>query len=349
VQLSSWHSYPSIFALGHKGVEELLLDSVVIEEKIDGSQFSFGLIDGVLRFRSKGQEIFLDANGGTPAGAGMFSLAIASVRERLGLLTPEWTYRCEFLSKPKHNTLVYDRVPLGNLIIFDIASGQEEYRPANAKLFEAQRLGLECVPLLFEGYWQAGNIAGIEKLLETPSILGGQKVEGIVIKNYARFGRDKKVLIGKYVSEAFKEVHRGDWKERNVNREDFVLALGGTYTSAARWNKAIQHLSEAGLLEGSPRDIGLLIKEVPEDILKEHREEIRDQLFNHFWPNIRRQTVKGLAEFYKDQLLRAQFTEAMTEVDMVDPRPRLRLPEGANLEYDATAIDAFKMVAGAVA
>ena len=57
--MSSWHNYASIFALGHKALQELLWDDVVIEEKVDGSQFSFGLIDGTLRFRPKGQEIFL--------------------------------------------------------------------------------------------------------------------------------------------------------------------------------------------------------------------------------------------------------------------------------------------------
>ncbi len=42
--------------------------------------------------------------------------------------------------------------------------------------------------------------ADLYALLEKESILGG-KVEGIVVKNYARFGKDKKVLMGKYVSE----------------------------------------------------------------------------------------------------------------------------------------------------
>ena len=55
------HSYPSIYAVGHKYLAELFNGPVVIEEKIDGSQFSFGVYDGVLKIRSKGQEIFPDA------------------------------------------------------------------------------------------------------------------------------------------------------------------------------------------------------------------------------------------------------------------------------------------------
>ena len=42
---TSWHSYPSIFALGHRALAELFLDPVVVEEKVDGSQFSFGLFE----------------------------------------------------------------------------------------------------------------------------------------------------------------------------------------------------------------------------------------------------------------------------------------------------------------
>ena len=61
---TSWHSYPSTFALGHRYVAELFHDPVLIEEKIDGSQISFGVfpvIDGVdelvLKVKSKGAEI----------------------------------------------------------------------------------------------------------------------------------------------------------------------------------------------------------------------------------------------------------------------------------------------------
>lgn len=41
----SWHSYPSTFALGHRAIADLLLDPVLVEEKVDGSQFSFGVFE----------------------------------------------------------------------------------------------------------------------------------------------------------------------------------------------------------------------------------------------------------------------------------------------------------------
>ncbi len=36
--MNSWHSYPSIYNLGHREVAEILKSPVNVEEKIDGSQ-----------------------------------------------------------------------------------------------------------------------------------------------------------------------------------------------------------------------------------------------------------------------------------------------------------------------
>lgn len=44
--MDSFHSYPAVFNLGHKAIESLLTSGpVIVEEKIDGSQFSFGVDD----------------------------------------------------------------------------------------------------------------------------------------------------------------------------------------------------------------------------------------------------------------------------------------------------------------
>ena len=59
--MNSWHSYPSIYNIGHRYVVDLLNEPVLIEEKIDGSQFSFGVFDGELKCRSKGAQLNLVA------------------------------------------------------------------------------------------------------------------------------------------------------------------------------------------------------------------------------------------------------------------------------------------------
>lgn len=297
---TSWHSYPSIFAIGHRALAELLLDPVIVEEKVDGSQFSFGLFDGELKARSKGAVLNIDAP------EKMFTRAVNTIRELP--LQDGWTYRAEYLQKPKHNTLAYERIPDKHLILFDVNTGHEEYMPYAEKSAEAVRLGLEVVPLMFEGMVESAQ--QFRDMLDTVSALGGQKIEGIVVKNYARFGPDKKALMGKFVSEAFKEIHGKDWKERNPGKLDVVQALIESYRTPARWNKAIQHLREAGNLDGSPRDIGNLIKEVQADIQKECAEEIAEKLYQWALPQIRRGVTAGLPEWYKDELLKQQFSEA---------------------------------------
>lgn len=322
--MSSWSSYPSIFALGHRAIKELFQTEVNVEEKVDGSQFSFGLVqtnnddngnpvdavysvfDNVpyaLKIRSKGCVM------NTDAPEKMFSLAAATVRRLAdeGKLVPGWTYRGEYLGRPKHNSLAYDRVPAGNIIIFDVNTGNQEYLGYDDKTREAERLGLECVPLLHSG--RIGDAESVRRFLDTTSVLGGQCIEGVVIKptRYNLYGEDKKVLFGKFVSEAFKEVHRKNWAETNPTNKDVIRQVIGDYATPARWNKAVLHLRERGMIEGSPRDIGVLIPEVIDDVFKDSQDEMKERLFKYAWPHIRRGLTSGLPMWYKEVLLKKSF------------------------------------------
>jgi len=293
-------SYPTVFNIGHRAIASLFDGDVTIEEKIDGSSISWQVIDGELAIRSKGADIHPDAPNN------MFTLAVQSIKERKDILHPDWIYRGEYLQKPKHNTLRYGRVPKGNIILFDVEVGEQTYLDWYSKKGEADRIGLECVLLLYEG-----AVTGIDQLmgfLDQDSILGGTKIEGIVAKNYSQFTMEKKIAIGKYVSEGFKEIHGGEWRKANPTRVDIVDSLIAKYKTEARWEKAIQHLRDAGILEGSPRDIGLLIREIPEDVLKECRNEIADALLDHFWQGIQRGIIGGFPEYYKKKLAEDAFS-----------------------------------------
>lgn len=297
--ISSWHSYPKVWNFGHSNVFKILEDEVHVEEKLDGSQFSFGIFNGELKCKSKSVELVLDAP------EKMFSKAVEVVKQLAPFLKDGWTYRAEYFQKPKHNVLSYDRIPNNHLIIFDINTHQEEYLSYEAKKIECERLGLECVPLLYKGRIDSPEL--LLQLLDTVSILGGQKIEGIVVKNYKKFGADGKALLAKHVSESFKEIHKKDWKESNPGNKDIVDLLGDVYRTPARWNKAVQHLREKGLLTNSPKDIGLLMKEAQSDLREECKQEIMDQLFDWAYPKIQRKVTNGLAEWYKEQLLQSQF------------------------------------------
>jgi len=293
------HSYPSVYNIGHKLILDIFEDDVLLEEKIDGSQFSMVLDAEGLHMRSKGAEIFADAP------EKMFNKAVENVKNLD--LHHGWVYRCEYLQKPKHNTLCYERVPERNLILFDINTGDEIYLSYEEKLAEAERLGLEVVPQIW--YGKIENAEVFKTMLNRISILGGTDIEGIVVKNYNKFTPDKKAMFGKYVSEKFKEVHGGEWRKNNPTGGDIVNDLILRYRTPARWMKAVQHLRDVGTLEQSPRDIGNLIKEIQEDTKKECEEEIKKILFDHFWKNISRGITAGAPEWYKEELLKLSFED----------------------------------------
>ena len=298
-KITSYHSYPSVYALGHRVLQNLFSDEVLIEEKIDGSQFSFGRFDGVLKARSKGKEILIDAP------EKMFTEALRTA-ESLDLIDG-YTYRGEYLQKPKHNALEYSRTPNKHIIIFDINDGHESYLSYEQKKIEAERIGLEIVPIIYQG--KIESAVELEKHLERESILGGTKIEGIVIKNYNQFTPDKKALMGKFVSESYKEVHKKEWGESNPGSKDIITKLILMLKTEARWSKSVQHLKESGELDCSPKDIGKLIVEVKKDIKKECEDEIKEILFKWSIDHVIRGVVAGLPEWYKKQLMNSQFDE----------------------------------------
>lgn len=295
------HSYASIYNLGHRMVADLLKGPVLVQEKVDGSQFSFGVINGELFCRSKGCTLTIEAPDK------MFKAAVETCKALQPLLHDGWTYRGEYLAKPKHNALTYDRVPRNHIILFDINTSEETYLSYEGVCREAAELDLEVVPLLHSG--TVASVTDFRAFLDRDSVLGGQKIEGVVVKplNYDQFGPDTKCLMGKFVSEAFKEVHGGEWRKANPTNNDIMALVAGKYATPARWQKAVIHLREKGLMTDSPKDIGALIKETIADTLKECEQDIKNDLWQFAWERISRQLTNGLPQWYKDELLKLQF------------------------------------------
>lgn len=193
----------------------------------------------------------------------------------------------------------YGRVPINNIIIFDIerGPGSADFLRWRNRYEECGRIGLEEVPVFFSGHGL--TFEKIQTYLELESILEGVNIEGVVVKNYEQFTEDKKVAKAKFVSPTFQERHQKAWKESNPTRTDVIEELIESLRTEARWRKGVQHLKEDGRLEGSPRDIGNLIKEVQNDVLKEEEDTIKDTLFRHFKGQIVRGVVRGLPDTYK--------------------------------------------------
>ena len=296
-------AFPKIFAVGTDYINNIFEDDVEITEKIDGSQFVFGRIDGELYMRSKGKQLILDAP------EKMFSVAVNYVLSIQDFVADNTVYYCEYLNKPRHNILNYGRTPINNIILFGISKRTTKFISNYSDLKrEAELLNIETVPALF-----TGKIKTSEELLtflDIDSILGNTKIEGVVVKNYAKpfllGGQPIPLMAGKYVSEKFKEKHKTNWGKEYTSKGKWQTFIEG-YRSDARWHKAIQHLRDNGELENAPKDIGKLIVEIKRDIAEEEKEIIKNFLWKEYSQEVMRKATAGFPEWYKEHLLKQSF------------------------------------------
>jgi hypothetical protein len=287
-------SYGHPHTLGHKYLIHLFDDPVVIQEKVDGSQISFGVINGNLSVRSRGQDVTNDTTG-------MFSKAVKELQKRKDFMFEAAIYRGEYLQKPKHNKKTYSRIPKGNVILFDVEYPDGTFANPTTLLLEAHQLDLECVPTFYEG-----NAIAIQDMLPSyltnESILGGTRIEGIVIKNYYKTDQNGKTLMGKLVSDEFKESMNTKDNVNKLDEKEIVSVIVNMYNKEARWSKAVQHLNENKELHYSDKDIGNLIREISIDFEKECQDEIKDWLYKKFRKPIIRGIVEGFATWYQTNI-----------------------------------------------
>lgn len=291
-------AFPKIFALGTDYIKDILDGEVEITEKIDGSQFGFGRIDGELFVRSKGAMLHFDAPNN------MFKEAVEYIASIADRIPDNIVFHAEYLQTPNHNSLEYERIPKNHLALFSVSDSTEKFFNYTEIQYWADILDIDCVPMIYKG--KIENTDQILELVGSESYLGKAQAEGVVVKNYAKQfllgGQPIPVMAGKYVSEAFKEVHNG-WKEKHTGPGKWELFKQG-YKTEARWNKAIQYLRDSGDLTETPKDIGKLIARVMQDIEDEEKENIKTFLWNEFGKEVLRTSVNGLPEYYKMFLLR---------------------------------------------
>lgn len=288
--------YNKVLALGHRHIETILIGNNHAEEKVDGSTYNFG-IDKDLKLWVRSHSAVIHPEYITT----MFKEATEYVVSIQDKLIPGYMYHGEMLNKPKHNVLSYSRIPTNYTIIFDIEDENGNPFDYETKSRMAAELGFETVQLL------ARNISTKEQVIEllnTRPLLGGEEyVEGIVIKNYDKLTPSGSYMVGKFVSERFKERHGKEWKGGRPQKKETIARLIEELRTEARWNKAIQHLREADEIEDEPRDIGKIIKEVIKDIEEEEADYIKEELYKEYIKSIKSGVTVGIPEWYKKKLL----------------------------------------------
>ena len=295
--------YPKVLQLGSYQTERALIGNVVVQEKIDGSQFRFWInINGEVEYGSHHRQIHVGEN------YGMFKEAIEyleSIKEKIVFFFPQMTYFfCEYLQKPKQNCLKYTNVPTNNLILFDMFFDGKWFSYQSLQN-NAMTLNIDVIPQFHTG---EATIDLLRGFFDRESFLGGEKIEGVVVKNY-----HEDIMIGGQLRPLFVKLVRSEFRERNSgehagHKQTLEEWMGG-FKTEARWQKAVQAMKEAGKLETSPRDIGPLFVHVHKDISEEEKENISHHLYRHFIGEILRRSTAGLADWYKELLVKNIFGE----------------------------------------
>lgn len=300
-------SYPKILHIGDPRIKEIFDGPVLVQEKIDGSQISFGLLETgpgewTLQVRSKGAPLDLESHDR------LFKPSVAAIREAADLMEPGYIYRGEALCAPRHNTLQYDRAPEGNVVLFDVQT-PAGMLPASEVIAIAREMGFEPCPSEVKHITSPDDL---KHQLTKVSCLGGVEVEGVVVKNYNKpnpmpytYGP----MMGKYVRESFKELHTKEWRKAHPTRNDVVVKIIDSFNPPVIWEKGVIRQREKGELNGNPTDIGPLLRDIGTDLKVEAEEVVKELLFKHFWPQIQRGVLKGLPEWYKERLMKEQFEQ----------------------------------------
>ena len=240
---------------------------------------------------------------------GSFQTAVDNAKEIFKDYKPPNTITLffEYLSKPKQNTIFYERVPKNNIILFDMMLNDKYVNRKCTEEF-AKKFDLEIVPLLWSGDGKNFTDDVYHELLEHKSILGHdkkgyQKIEGIVIKNYLKYYNVSEFPYLEGMWMACKIVNE-DFKEKNkiTNKSNNLDTIKQSLISPNRWQKAYQYLEEKGELKHEMGDMAKLAPRVKEDIRDEEKEEIKEQLWKLFGPNIMAASLRGLAEWYGRKL-----------------------------------------------
>ena len=303
--------FPKVLGLGQPLLAEIFDDPVDLTSKIDGSQCRIHLTEEYYQCGSKNVDNADDK---------MFEIAHQQA-EQIWNDRIWWTFGddltlfTEFLNKPKHNVLKYDEVPLNNLYLFGAIS-RDKHLQTEELIELANELEIEP-PHVMASQIKINNPEDLNKYLEVESVLGGTKVEGIVIRNSYKsyppllvstmaFGGFP--LVGKLVRADFKERLNKEWGNKK-QKEAPITKVTTEFLTGARFHKAVQHLADEGKINYEMRDLKVLIPEFYKDLLDEEKDEITKLTMEDFWRHLKKKCDNYVVDSWKKHLVEKQFSE----------------------------------------
>lgn len=265
--------YHKIIRYGHKSTQDVLNkgDYIIIQEKIDGANASFAVINGELKCWSRNREL-----NESNTLEGFYEWVQQNVQAQK--LLEGVVYFGEWTAQHKVSYEGY----MKQFFLYDIYNLHlEEYVSFSVVRDEAKRLGLQLIPVFFEGEFES-----FEQLMSYVgrTDLGGKLKgkptgEGIVVKNVNYRDEFGKQVFVKLVIDGFREIQRQ--KQTKDSKKAFSEAelKVRECVTLPRVEKQVFKLIDNGLLdrEYGIEDMGFLLKHtspmVAEDILKEEMQD----------------------------------------------------------------------------
>lgn len=235
---------------------------IVIQEKIDGANASFQRVgDKILAFS---RNTPLDESNNL---RGFYewtqTLDVTKLPEK-AIHFGEWTAKHKLDYGDNHS----------KFYLFDIYDNDfEEYLPFDTVKKVSEYLGINLVPVLYEGKFQ--SIEHIQSFVGR-SVLG-EIGEGVVVKNYNYKNKYGAQVFTKFVSDHFAEVSKV--KQHKVKADPLTEFINSTLTEA-RVSKLIHKMVDEGKLDEdyAIEDMGAILKglgsSVFDDIIKEELDEL---------------------------------------------------------------------------
>ena len=248
--------YDSIPRYGKQGTRDILGTEVVVMEKLDGANASFGIIDGELKMFSRNQE--LNEHNTLRGFYDWVKLNVDTSKLIINTI-----YFGEWLVP---HSVQYKKEAQHKFYLFDIYhSDVNEYLSSKIVQSQAKFIGLETPRVLFEGELQdvseLQQYVGLSELTEIPNT-----GEGIVAKDYE--GQQ----FVKIVSDKFKETK--SIKQPSLDRTDIGTLIDSVLTPQ-RVEKLIHKKIDLGLLptELDITDTGNVLKALSSDVVNDIFEE----------------------------------------------------------------------------
>lgn len=258
-------------------------DHIVLQEKIDGANFSIRYdeeTDTVATFNRKNSLDFKNNLRGAYEWSQKLDKDL--VKEVLGnnkVLFGEWLVP---------HTIVYPKERYHNAYFYDVYDLETEgYLPQNEVKDIVNRLNLIYVPVFYDGEFTSWD--DIRKFVGRTD-LGGELGEGVVVKNQTRLNdtNTRIPFYTKIVTEKFSEhmKHRVVDPEKSTERER-LNTIAETIVTRARVEKILNKLVDEGIIpeDWDAHDMSTiaknLSKRVYEDCVKEESETV-EQVGEYF-------------------------------------------------------------------